>query len=163
VYQRLARHPEAIRDATQALTLSRGGDPDPWNERAYVRAIAGLELEEGLDDVQQAIDLYGAPNAAYLDTRGYLYHLLGRQEEALTDLNEAIALAEREDPWGAAHERRPREGRGGERDRRRHDENLSVLYHHRGLVLAALGRDEEAQADLTRAESLGYNPAGGVY
>lgn len=163
VYQRLSRHAEAIRDATQALAMSRDDDPDPWNERAYVRAIAGMELEEGLDDVQRAIELYGAPNSAYLDTRGYLYHLLGRQQEALEDLNAAIQLAEREDPWRMAFERRPLERRRIDHERRRRDENLSVLYHHRGQVLAALGRADEAQADLARAEDLGYNPAAGVY
>lgn len=194
VLQRLNRHREAIDDLTKAIELGRDGDPTPLNNRAYARAIAGVELEEALADVQQALDtvernlqqielamgnnhramsrhvllLYAAQRgakAAYLDTRGYLFYLLGRYQEAQSDLDTALELAE---------ERKQRElawldsaaGYGpAARDRheRRLDQELAVMYHHRGQLHEKLGNQEQAQADLERGDKLGYNPAEGVF
>lgn len=162
VYQRLGRHAEAIADATEALALAHPSDPEPYNNRAYVRAIAGVELEGALDDVQRAIEFGPQPNAAYLDTRGYIYHLLNRQAEALEDLDQAIRLAEAEGPWGL-RPNRARHAGATELDLRLHHEQLSVLYHHRGLVHKALGHEEQAQRDLAKGQELGYNPEAGVY
>ena len=50
-----------------------------------------------------------------------------------------------------------------ELDLRLHHEQLSVLYHHRGLVHKALGHEEQAQRDLAKGQELGYNPEAGVY
>jgi tetratricopeptide (TPR) repeat protein len=162
VYQRLGRHREAINDATEAIATSVNGDPEPYNERAYVRAVAGVELTDALDDVQRAIDLARRPVAAYLDTRGYLYHLLDRQAEALADLDRAIALTEAEGPRSLQH-RGFGQGVASELDLRRYRENLSVLYHHRGLVQQSLGNEDLSQRDFERGKELGYNPSAGVF
>jgi tetratricopeptide (TPR) repeat protein len=162
VYQRLGRHQEAIADATENLALAREHESEPYNERAYVRAVAGVELEDALDDVQRAIELEVQANAAYLDTRGYIYHRLGKQEEALADLDQAITLAEAEGPWGLTPRELRRAGASNV-ELRRYEEQLSVLYYHRGLVHQALGHEELAQRDLNRGQDLGYDPAAGVF
>jgi tetratricopeptide (TPR) repeat protein len=170
VYQRLNRHREAIDDLTQVVKLSSERDPTCRNDRAYARAIGGIELEEGFQDIEAALalsaDLRGVPNdaenalAALLDTRGYLHFLLGRPEPALADLDQAIKNAEKE------HEENL-ENRDGPRARRYYQREfnriLAVLYHHRGQIHEALGHSPEAQADLKRGDELGYNPAEGVY
>ncbi len=42
-------------------------------------------------------------------------------------------------------------------------ESRAVLFHHRGLVHAAIGNTEAADKDLKRAKQLGYDPANGVW
>lgn len=181
--QRLDRHREAIDDLTKAIELSGSDDPMPRNNRAYARALAGIELDEALVDVQQAIDaadreiqaaIEQAPRrtarnaqlliakekfekAAYLDTRGYILFLQDHYERALADIEEAIQLSL---DWKQTIHTREAERAALEQ---RFDHELSVMYHHRGQVLEKLGRQEEAQADLDRAVQLGYNPAQGVF
>jgi tetratricopeptide (TPR) repeat protein len=182
VYQRLQRHREAIDDLTKAIEL----DPDhatPRNNRAYARAIAGVELEAAFSDVERAIALIdreianvagvaggaqglkreiakiNAQKAAYLDTRGYLYFLQNEPELALKDLNSAIELSL---DWQAIQmpDVRP-DQRAATQEM--FDRNLSVMYHHRGQVLEKLDRHDEAKSDLDRGDKLGYNPAEGVF
>jgi hypothetical protein len=43
------------------------------------------------------------------------------------------------------------------------NEQLSVLYHHRGLVYQKLNQPEKARADLDQARRLGYDPSKGVW
>jgi tetratricopeptide (TPR) repeat protein len=173
VYQRLNRHREAIDDLTQVVKLSSERDPMSRNNRAYARAIGGLELEEGFQDIEAALalsaDLRGEANdaehalAALLDTRGYLHFLLGRPEPALADLDQAIKNAKKE------HESSLDiiEKRYGTKARRYYqtefNKELAVIYHHRGQIHEALGHSPEAQDDLKRGDELGYNPAEGVY
>jgi tetratricopeptide (TPR) repeat protein len=182
--QRLNRHREAIDDLTRAIELSPDNDPTPRNNRAYARAIAGIELDEGLADVEQALkrvqqdldDLNAVPNlpnhfrlrrfqirpqtmpqhekAMYLDTRGTLYLLKGRYAEALRDLDEAIQLAE--ESARMTFDPSPR-------SQRHTAQELSVMYHHRGQIHQMLGHVQEAQADLGKGQELGYDPAHGVY
>lgn len=161
-HQRLGRHDEAIADATRYVELSAGQDPNPWNTRAYVRALARRELEEALRDVERAIELGGALSA-YLDTRGYLLFLLGEHSRALADLDEAVAQAEQEKHAVLASARQRNLATGAvRRFERSANESLSVLYHHRAEIRQALGRQAEAKVDFQAAEQLGYNPAKGV-
>jgi tetratricopeptide (TPR) repeat protein len=180
--QRLNRHREAIDDLTRAIELSPGGDPTPRNNRAYARAIAGLELDEGLVDVNAALarvqqelnSIAGArlgpgltrfqshweeSKAMFLDTRATLYLLKGQCESALVDLNEAIPLAEESIRRTAQFDGRNQRPRF----QRLHEQSLSVMYHHRGQVHLMLGHASEAQTDLTKGQEMGYDPTGGVY
>lgn len=164
VYQRLERHREAIDDVTRAIELSAKTNHNLLNHRAYTRAIANTELDEALVDIQQAIDLIGRDEAAYLDTRGYIYYLLDRQEEALKDMDRAVQLAalHRKQDLQTAAARRNSRGRLA-RIERMHNESEAVMIYHRGLVHEKLGHTEQADADKGRGLQLGFNPAEGVY
>jgi tetratricopeptide (TPR) repeat protein len=161
-YQRLDRHREAIEDLNKVIELRPPWDAQPLNQRAYARALAAetidrKELEAGLADIQRAIELAGTEDAAFLDTRGYLLHLVGRHDEALADLDRAVSLAEADRK--AASESGPL----SPREARLHDHTLAVTYHHRGLVHRALGHTSQAEKDLKRGDELGYDPAKGVW
>jgi tetratricopeptide (TPR) repeat protein len=174
VYQRLNRHREAIDDLTQVIKLSSERDARSRNDRAYARAIAGVELEDALKDIEEALEysaeLRGTPdapenaNAAFLDTRGYLHLLLGRPKAAMTDLDQAIKVAEAEQQQAirqSKHSRYPPAYQA--RILQQFAHNLAVMYHHRGQVHEALGQVAEAEADLRKGDQLGYNPEEGVY
>lgn len=175
VLQRLKRHREAIDDLTQAMKLSTAERATlPKNNRAYARAIAGVELEEAFKDIEEAIaedadrhdtrDHLDHPNAAYLDTRGYLHLLLGRPEQALADFDLAIKITEQEreallvkfEQFNASKKIRDFYGKPV-------IENLAVMYHHRGQAHEKLGHTSEAESDLKKGDSLGYNPDEGVF
>ncbi len=171
VFQRLQRHREAIDDLTQAIKLSSERSPLPRNNRAYARAIAGIELEEAFQDIEEAMaadaerrggpDSPGEENAIFLDTRGYLHLLLGRPEQALADLNEAIRIVEKHrreqlDRFNAQEKR-------WAFDQRQFDHVLAVVYHHRGQAHEKLGHTSEAEADLKKGDVLGYSPDEGVF
>jgi tetratricopeptide (TPR) repeat protein len=179
VYQRLDRHREAIEDLTKAIHLSPSREPTPRNNRAYARALANIELDEALVDVQQALDmveqraadaqrsmesdlsiaLINVHKSAYLDTRGYINFLQEKYELALEDLNQAIELA------NSSQERMisamPTSRRAAVQTQFNHE--LAVMYHHRGQVYEKLGRTREAKSDLDHGDDLGYNPAAGVF
>ncbi len=150
---RAGRHKLAIDDATQAIQYVGRETPELLNLRAYIRALGNVdqkELEAGLDDVQCAIRMV-RPNAALIDTRGYLYHLLGRQDDALKDLNLAIAMT----MAGRSHVRSPDM-------EQKLNEDLAVMHHHRSLVYQVQGKTKEAEADMQLAKELGYDPDAGV-
>jgi len=95
-------------------------DALPWNNLAYARALAGTDLELGLREVNQSLEMivnqkldylknlggdappkiaedsglrnYQEAEATILDTRGFLLHLLKQDEDALQDLDRAIQL-----------------------------------------------------------------------
>ncbi|HEX7375516.1 MAG TPA: hypothetical protein VF278_00310 [Pirellulales bacterium] len=178
VYQRLDRHRDAIDDLTKAIHLSPSRDTLTRNNRAYARAVANVEIDEALVDVQQALDFIEQDlaeaqrgfnqaetadlteqKATYLDTRGYIYFRQGKQEAALADLNQAIELTNTYYEQKLAMEqpaRRPAL-------QKQYDQVFAVMYHHRGLVYEKLGRPSEAKSDLDHGDSLGYNPAAGVF
>ena len=156
VQQRLGEHRKAIDDLTKVIELRPETDPEPWNSRAYARALAGFELKEGLADVERAILLAGQDQPHILDTRGYLLHLSGQQEPALANLNKAIKLAEAQHRQALAQSLPPAAIRSLDRA-------LAVMHHHRGLVQGSLGQSAAAAADLKKGKDLGYDPAKGVY
>ncbi len=163
VKRRLGLDREAIEDLTRAIELQPASDPYPLNHRAYVRALAKLELPQALEDIQQAITLREEPDAALLDTRGYIHYLLGNTDQAESDLAQAIALAE-------AQTKELLDGAGFElltpaqqkRLKRIAHENLAVMYHHRSLVHERLGKHQLAQRDGRLANEFGYAPERGV-
>jgi tetratricopeptide (TPR) repeat protein len=182
VYQRLNRFREATDDLTKAIAMEPG-DMQALNNRAYVRALGGIELDAALADVQQALDkvekeitdaqmsrrdrrkilgqvaVYKGHKAAYLDTRGYILFLQDKFEPALEDLSAAIELGLQWQDF-VLSQIPPAHGASA---RRELNQELSVMYHHRGQVLEKLGRAEEAKVDLDQGNELGYNPAQGVF
>jgi tetratricopeptide (TPR) repeat protein len=80
-------------------TLADAGylDNDPlfrlMQLKFYARAVANVELEEALKNIELALQLV-PPNAAFLDTRGFVHYQLGNDQQALEDLEEAVRRVE---------------------------------------------------------------------
>jgi tetratricopeptide (TPR) repeat protein len=174
VLQRLERHEDAIRDLSQAIRLHRNSDvpllryapytrSELLNSRAYTRAIAGLELDAALADIDRAITMEGE-NAHYLDTRGYIYFLLEDYHRANEDLEKALKIAEDNEPLPGLiiAGDTPRQRRLA-RVKRQYDQALAVIHHHSGQIYEKLGDVAKAEAHLRQGDRLGYNPAAGVY
>lgn len=162
--ERLGRHREAIDALSEALKLTAPDNPEILNNRAYFRALGGIELEDALKDAETA--LQGANERTrwtYLDTRGYVHFLLGNLDKALADLDQAIETGEEQKREILLKQGRMRDGRQLHNRIKKHSEGLAVLYHHRGQIHEKLGHADQAKADLARGDRLGYNPDAGVY
>lgn len=61
------------------------------NSRCWARALLGIELDQALEDCNDAINA-DAKNAAYLDSRGWVHLRLGRYQRALADFDRALEL-----------------------------------------------------------------------
>jgi tetratricopeptide (TPR) repeat protein len=97
------------------------------NDLAFLVAQRGEQLERAVELAREARRAL-PENAATLDTLGYVYYRAGRPEAALVELRRAVELAERP---GAP---------------------IAPIYpYHLGLVLQALGRNDEAARAFERA------------
>jgi tetratricopeptide (TPR) repeat protein len=121
-----------------------------------------------LEDINRALDLLGPnDNSAFLDTRGYLHYLAGDDDAALRDMERAVRLEESD--FRQFRRARPKQLEFGidtkvlRRMTESREQNLAIMYHHRGLVYQKLGREQDAERDLTRADKLGYDPENGVW
>ncbi|MEX2138962.1 MAG: hypothetical protein WD894_06850 [Pirellulales bacterium] len=156
VHCRLKNYAAAVKDSSSAIQLFGRDHEVLLNQRAYIRALANAEkqdkqeLEAGLQDVERALSLE-PDKPAFLDTKGYLLHLLGRNTEAETEMNRAIELTAALNQHGYAAD-----------DARQLREDLAVMHYHRGLIHDALGRKDKAIEDFQLAEEYGYNPEAGV-
>jgi tetratricopeptide (TPR) repeat protein len=149
---RLKDFTAAIDDITTAIEVHGRDNPVLLNQRAYIRALGKLELEDGLADVEKAMRMTrGRPEPAYIDTKGYLLHLLGENDKALREMNRAIHLTRRLGEQSFSSE-----------DLKQIREDLAVMHHHRGLIHEALGMKAEAAEDFQEASEKGYNPDAGV-
>ncbi len=64
---------------------------DSLNYIAYMRAERGEDLERGLALINEALE--AAPdNAAFLDTRGWIYFMQGKYPEARDDIERALSI-----------------------------------------------------------------------
>lgn len=164
IHHRRGENAEAIQDATAAINNSPATDPSHWNTRAYYRALAGVELNEALEDIQHALKL-DRDEPAFLDTRGYVFYKLGNYAEALLDFNKAIQECEsvqKEFEEQMAQTINPLEIKFFERRIKLLNENLAVMYHHRGETQQQLGNSQEAKDDSEVARKLGYDPDKGI-
>lgn len=98
-------------------------DATLWNNRCWIRAVEGEELDFALSDCDEALRL-DPRHAAALDSRGLVHIKRGAFNEAIADYNAALAL----EP-----------GRG------------HYLYG-RGVARIRMGQAAEGQADLAAAE-----------
>jgi tetratricopeptide (TPR) repeat protein len=165
IYQRQRKKDEALADLAAAHEIRSAKNSNLFNHRAYARAVFNVELDEALKDVEQAIAWSGkSPNAAFIDTRGYVYFRLGRYDEALKDIEQAIVVTEsdRVDMVSRLDAAKVT-GKPRERELKLFDHNLAVMYHHRGEIHEKLGNQEEAKADLKKALEMGYNHEAGVF
>lgn len=60
------------------------------NQIAYMRSLAKIDLEEALLDINQAIKQLD--NESFLDTKAWVLHQLGRNEEALPIIDESLSM-----------------------------------------------------------------------
>jgi len=105
----LAQNPKASVAANNLATLLTDLKGDPSSlERALV-------VTEGFDTADE--------NPFFLDTRGWIYHKMGRNEEAIRIIKRALAKAP----------------------------NHPVLNYHLGMAYYQLGNSQEAHAYLTKA------------
>ncbi len=151
----------AVEAAALAVRLSGPGDAEALNHRAYIRALVGRDLSEALADVDAALAVRDDEPVEFLDTRGFILHLLGRQQEAIDQLNlaidgmqrqrrQALLLVERVDRVQLA------------RRLRWFEHSLAVMHHHRALACQAIGLDGQAEQDFETARTKGFDPSRGV-
>lgn len=165
VYQFLDRHSEAVGDWKTINKLNRirrqMDQAVALNGMAYARALADIEVDEGLADIAEALRQRGE-NAPMLDTRGYLYYRSGDYDRALSDLHRAVEKMEEE---LGAWRLETKKGRPGVKSRDQMDERVqqvkqavAVIRYHRSLVHEALGNKDQAEADRQRVRELGFEP-----
>lgn len=126
------------------------------NAMAYTRARAGRDLQQALEEINQAVALLSEPNEQILDTRGFIHHLLGNDREARDDMEVAVQLAEQD--W----RERQHEDRLVPDIRYSHlgssRASLAVLHYHRMLAAQATDPATAAQDEARIRELLpGYN------
>jgi tetratricopeptide (TPR) repeat protein len=84
----------AIRDLTIAIDLSPPSAGDSlagsYNNRAWAYFKAG-KAAQGLPDADRSLQLR-PDNTHALDTRGHIFEVLGRREEAIADFRRVLAL-----------------------------------------------------------------------
>lgn len=151
VYLHLSRFDDAIADSLRAAERS-GRTVSSLNGLAYTRAVANVDLDEALADIETAVRQTINPGMNLLDTQGYIYYRVGKYEFAEMDMNDAIDAAE-------AVMVELNRGRVGDfQVRATFQEVVAILRYHRSLVYDALGKYEEADADRRRVVELGFEP-----
>jgi tetratricopeptide (TPR) repeat protein len=171
VLERCGKHRDALAACKIGIDLCPPGDgaelPTMLNTRAYICALSGLDLENGLRDINEA--LQGRPGEPELiDTRGYLLLKLGKADEALADMQKAIPPIEEERLERAKRlneaelMHNPQARRYWARLVEEVEHDLAVMYHHRGEIYDKLGKKDAARVDADRAKQFGYDPDKGV-
>lgn len=161
-YVMLARPDEALTAADAAVQVAGRDDAEALNHRAYIRALVGRDLPAALADIDAALAGSEGTPPEFLDTRGFILYLLGRDQEAVDQLNLAIdetlqrrrqlvLLVGRADPDDVAYRLRSL------------DHGLAVMHHHRGLACRAAGLEAQARQDFEIAEQKGFDPSRGIF
>jgi prefoldin subunit 5 len=117
-------------------------------------------------------------NCEYLDTRAYLHFRLGKYDVALQEMQAAIRMMDQQRmglqlDWNPEFIRgRPVDEYALAREKKVIEQNLAVMYHHRGEIyqkLAETHKDQDAasfkknsDADFQRAAEYGFDPKNGV-
>lgn len=112
LYTQLGRYADAEGLYREVLKKD-GSNAAAMNNLAVLLALQGIQLDEALKLVNQAIETAG-PMAAILDSRASVYMARGELNEAIKDLNEA--LAETESPVWLFHQARAYELAGRHND-----------------------------------------------
>lgn len=151
--------------ALRALEVLYYGDgrspqhPDELNRLAYARSLAGRDLEPGLSEINEALK-WVPDSAGYLDTRAWLLFQMGKSQEALDDANKAVEIGDNEyrrqtkSYWmrtiawfNGKSVPSSSDGLFTEQEADPLVWSLGALRYHRGKILEALGRAEEAEQD----------------
>jgi tetratricopeptide (TPR) repeat protein len=116
--------------AGDGVAVIVGGHRYPESIVSEARDLETGELERGLDDIDQALEIDSEYAAGY-DRRAYGYFLMGDYERVQADLDEAMRRMSTLPPQARAE-----------------------LHYHCALLLQAQGRLEAALADLNEAAKL---------
>jgi tetratricopeptide (TPR) repeat protein len=81
---------EAVRILSENLPAIDKRSPTQNNQIAYMRALAGTELDQALLEVDTA--LKSDQNESFLDTKGWILHRMGRDPEALEAMDKSLAM-----------------------------------------------------------------------
>lgn len=134
---------QARRELNQiAAQASEKGGSLPDNDMAYFSALLGDHLDDALKQVEKAL-AERPEEPAFLDTRGYILHRMGRNEEALADVQEAVETLEKAGAPSMGPQAR---------------KAFAVIVYHRSLIYDALGKSVEALQDRERVRELGFQP-----
>ncbi len=161
VYHHLGRWDDSLADWKKLSEEVDGASSNPvvLNGLAYARALANKELAEGLADIERAIERQG-PNAAMLDTRGYLHYRLGDFAAARKDVDQAVELQEKElataSDEASQVDRAAADARFVKRIQQERHRSLAVLRYHRLLVLEKQGETEAAEQERAKIKELGF-------
>ena len=155
VRQSLGQFREAVDDWKRILSFDSvaGGTmrPEALNALAYARGLANVEIDEGLVNIDEALRMT-RDNAAYLDTRGFLYYRAGDYDRALKDLDNAVNFAE--PPRGSTTS----DPRKKSREDKKFAQEVAAIRYHRALVHDARNEKEAAEEDRRRVRELGFEP-----
>ena len=124
LYQDQGDHAEALTYFDEAIRL----DPQSaanYNSRCWARAVWGQELDQALEDCNASLEIERRTNT--LDSRGLVNLLLGKDQAAFADYDEAIRLAD--------------------------NDTASSLYG-RGMARRRLSENAAAEADIRAALDL---------
>ncbi|QNA84823.1 DUF3857 domain-containing protein [Sphingomonas sp. So64.6b] len=91
VLSRAGRGAEAVA-ALDIAVAEKPGNPDLLNSRCWAKAIGKIALDTALKDCTKAIELGESPMAAF-DSRALVYFQMGRMEDALGDIAEALDIS----------------------------------------------------------------------
>lgn len=157
----LGQADEAVAAADRAAELAGADAAAAVNHRAYIRGLVARDLDAALADIEQVVANEDETPPAFIDTHGFLLHLVGRHQEAIDQLNRAIA-GMREERQAFAR----RFGRSGSTAAavrlREIDQALAVMYHHRSLACGAIGLAGQADQDGQLAREKGFDPSRGI-
>ena len=148
----------------------RSGNPsraEALNGLAYAQAVAKVEIDEALANVNEALELHDPidkdkehPKYNILDTRGYIRFLKGQYRErwmtwtlAIAGLHAYEAELQKKHAGGTDLPPQQRKLLDSRPRIRSGSSPRAVLYYHRALVLQALGKEAEAEADLARVRA----------
>lgn len=156
----MGSHAEAVADAQRVNNLSQTSGIPPrahaLNGLAYAKAIGKIDLDSALNEINES--LKSEKNAAYLDTRGFIYYQMGKCDRALQDLEVA---AREEDEWlrflrtNVDMKRRVTPDiREFEIKLRKEQQPFAVILYHRALAHEKLGHAAAAAADRQRVREL---------
>jgi tetratricopeptide (TPR) repeat protein len=168
--QQAGNFEDAVEDWKKIEAFSeRSGIPNratALNGIAYAQALARTDLEKALSCVNEALEL-ARGNPSILDTRGYIHYLREDYEDALEDLDLAVAgmdkRVELADENAKANAMPPlfrRVANSRPKRLREIEEPIdaaaarellgtaaAVVHYHRCLVLTELGRNDESKKE----------------
>lgn len=176
---------EAIEFSSQALKLADEQDlyterAELLNQIAYARAIAGVDLDKALENIDESLEIYQSSAIqvptqvdSYLiqlrDTRGFILFRLGKTEKAREEFD--LIWLEFED-WFKEEQQRLAEKKRQRIDIRHFKgdqltllRSLAVIMYHRSLVLNSDDKKEAREIrDLEkRIKALNFTPGPGLF